>query len=115
MNKFSVQINGGKIHEIETRTGIYQQAALASLAMVPYRKRKDIQIIKIWAPNLLPDYGPYTYGFFDCKICSLIDAAPWMLTSSIQSIKDSLVKCPKWLNQEPKVWDTLPTRLHLFN
>lgn len=61
---FHVSINGGSEQLISTRTGLYTWAVVAALAMLEYpEKSKDQKHdhVKIWVPNLIPEYGPYYY------------------------------------------------------
>lgn len=60
---FKVQINGGPVQEITTKTGIYVLAAMAALAMLDYDENEDYDVVKIWVEHLLPDYGPYFYAY----------------------------------------------------
>jgi hypothetical protein len=60
---FHVQINGGKEQTIETRTSLYELAALAALAMCEYEHNSEYDVVKIWIPKLLPEYGPYFYAY----------------------------------------------------
>jgi hypothetical protein len=61
LNQFHVQINHGSTQVIETRTGKYWLAAAAALAILEHEPSGDMDIVKIWMPNLLPQYGPYFY------------------------------------------------------
>lgn len=63
MSKFHVQINKGPTQTIETRTGQYGLASLAALANLEYEHSNECDFVKIWVPELLPDYGPYFYAF----------------------------------------------------
>ncbi len=58
---FHVKINGGPEQVIKTRTGIYQLAAAAALAMLDYEESEEDDEIEIWAPSVMPEYGPYFY------------------------------------------------------
>lgn len=62
---FHVEINGGPEQTIETRSGQYVLAAMAALAQLEYKEErpdgKPGAFIKIWVPNLVPQYGPYYY------------------------------------------------------
>jgi len=60
---FHVEINRGPEQIIETKTGRYNLAALTALAMLDYKESNDWDIVKIWSPDLLPEYGPYFYAF----------------------------------------------------
>lgn len=62
-SQFLVQINGGPTHPLEVRTGLHELAAMAALATLDYDKDDDFDVVKIWSPNLLPDYGPYFYTY----------------------------------------------------
>lgn len=57
-----VRINEGLEQPFWTRTGIYQDAAIAAYAMLPHEEREGLHVVEIWSPDLLPDYGPYFYG-----------------------------------------------------
>ncbi len=66
---WKIQINDGEIHDFETKTGIYKLAAVAALSFFEYPETKievenrKIDIVKIWVEELIPEYGPYFYGF----------------------------------------------------
>lgn len=62
MTDWMVRINEGPPQPFSTRTGLYQDAAVAAYAMLPYEERAGRQVVEIWSPRLLPDYGPYFYG-----------------------------------------------------
>lgn len=55
---FSVQIDGGEVRAFEAMTGVYSLACIAAVAMLT---DKNVADVKIWIPELLPDYGPYYY------------------------------------------------------
>jgi hypothetical protein len=57
-----VQINGGPEQTFVTKTGIYQLAVVTAIAVCDYEPHDDYDVVKIWVPELLPDYGPYFYG-----------------------------------------------------
>ena len=58
------KINGGKEQVIETKTSLYHLAAVAALAMLDYEPKSDYNTVKIWVPDLVPEYGrPYFYAF----------------------------------------------------
>lgn len=59
--RFFVEINRGPTQVLTTKTGLYELAAAAALAMLDYQPTNDIEVVKIWNPELLPDYGPYFY------------------------------------------------------
>ena len=67
--KWKVQINDGAIQDFETETGQYGLASIAALAQLEYEQssmiveNKVMNIVKIWAPELVPEYGPYFYAF----------------------------------------------------
>jgi hypothetical protein len=61
--RFLVEINGGPTQPLEVKTGLYELAAMAALATLDYDKRDDFDVVKIWSPNLLPEYGPYFYTY----------------------------------------------------
>lgn len=55
---FHIRVDGGPEQVISVRTGVYRDAAAA----VPALLGLDLPIdIEIWAPHLLPDYGPCFY------------------------------------------------------
>ncbi|WP_327210049.1 hypothetical protein [Rhizobium leguminosarum] len=60
---FSVRINGGDEQSLACRSDVYQEAAVAALAMLDYVKNDggDGEVVEIWIADLLPDYGPYRY------------------------------------------------------
>lgn len=59
-NIFHVEINDGSEQIIITRTGLYWMAVVAALATLDFVE-KPINVVKIWVPHLLPEYGPYWY------------------------------------------------------
>lgn len=61
--KFYIEINGGPTQTLEVKTGLYELAAMAALALLDYDSRDGFDVVKIWDPNLLPDYGPYFYTY----------------------------------------------------
>lgn len=63
MTDFHVEINGGSEQVITTKTSEYALAALASLAQLDYKKHTDYDVVKIWVPKLVPEYGPYFYAW----------------------------------------------------
>jgi hypothetical protein len=74
LSKFSVEINKGPTQTIETRTGLYYLAAAAALAQLEYYATEEgADIVKIWVPDLLPDYGPYFYAWDGHKIFNMIE------------------------------------------
>lgn len=60
---WKVQINGGPVQDLETKTTQYGIAAFAALALLDYEDHPDYNVIKIWVQDLLPQYGPYFYAF----------------------------------------------------
>lgn len=59
---FHVKINNGKEQTIETKSGIYKLAVATALAQLDYESSENGEnIVEIWVPHLLPDYGPYFY------------------------------------------------------
>lgn len=87
---FHVQLNGGPVHVITTKTGQYNLAAVAAVAMFDYErlegddkviyggyhgerpKHEECVLVKIWVPSLIDvrypgdiTYGPYYYGVTD--------------------------------------------------
>lgn len=63
MSIFHVEINNGPTQTIEVRTGKYNLAAMAALALLDYDDERDFDVVKIWVQDLLPHYGPYYYGW----------------------------------------------------
>ena len=63
MTTFHVQINGGPEQTIKVRTGKYKLAAMASLSLLDYEEHSDYDVVKIWVPELMPEYGPYFYAY----------------------------------------------------
>ncbi len=63
MSTFHVEINKGPEQIIQVKTSQYGLAALAALAMLDYIEAQEWNIVKIWVPELMPDYGPYFYAF----------------------------------------------------
>lgn len=79
--KFSVQINRGPTQTIETRSGLYVLAAGAALAMLEYEPLEEgADIVKIWVPDLLPDYGPMFFAFHEGRIFHLVESINKELT-----------------------------------
>jgi hypothetical protein len=59
---FHVKINNGQEQTIETKSGVYKLAVATALAQLDYEHNEDgNNIVEIWVPHLLPDYGPYFY------------------------------------------------------
>jgi hypothetical protein len=60
---FAVRINGGDEQSLACRTDVYQEAAVAAVAMLDYVKIEgaDYEVVDLWIADLLPDYGPYRY------------------------------------------------------
>lgn len=59
MTKFRFRINWGEERSIDIASSRYQEAACSSLGT-----QENVNYpaaILIWAPDLLPDYGPYWY------------------------------------------------------
>ena len=84
--KWKVQINAGEIQDFETKTGLYGLAAVSALAQLEYEEsnliveNKVMNIVKIWAPEFIPEYGPYFYAFdvfafACCPLCRLVFVA----------------------------------------
>jgi hypothetical protein len=64
LNTFHVKINGGPEQQVAVRTGEYGLAAVAALAMLEYpESKKGFDEVEIWAPDLIPEYGPYHYSW----------------------------------------------------
>ena len=76
---FHVEINRGPTQIIETRTGLYELAAMAALATLNFKPSEGLDIVKIWVPDLLPDYGPYFYTWSHRGISQLVgdDGRKW--------------------------------------
>ena len=76
---FHVEINRGPTQIIETRTGLYELAAMAALATLNFKPSEGLDIVKIWVPDLLPDYGPYFYTWSHRGIGQLVgdDGRKW--------------------------------------
>jgi hypothetical protein len=58
MTDFSIRVNDGPEQTLSVKTGIYQHAAAAAVAIL------DLDLpakIDIWVPALLPQYGPLTF------------------------------------------------------
>lgn len=71
---FHVEINRGQTQVLEAKTSLYDLAAAAALAMLDYEPTNDIEVVKIWVPHLLPDYGPYFYYWKASQgFCFVID------------------------------------------
>lgn len=61
---FHLKINGGPEQTITTKSGVYRLAVATAMANLDYTPNKDGQdIVEIWVPHLLPDYGPYFYAY----------------------------------------------------
>lgn len=58
MPEFHLRVNGGKVRKLKTASGVYQNVALAAVAMFDLEIPSDIEI---WAPSVTPEYGPYHY------------------------------------------------------
>ncbi|MBO9194380.1 hypothetical protein J5277_09705 [Rhizobium sp. 16-449-1b] len=58
---FSVRINGGSEQTLKCFSGEYQRAAAAAVAMLAHEKNGGADVVEIWVPDLLPDYGPYFF------------------------------------------------------
>lgn len=58
MTVFHIRVDDGPENPIDVETGIYVYAAMA----VPAILGLDLPIVvEIWAPDLIPEYGPYLY------------------------------------------------------
>jgi len=72
---FHIGINKGPTQTIKTRSGLYVLAAGAALAQLEYTPTEDgADVVKIWVPELLPDYGPYFYAFHEGRIFHLVES-----------------------------------------
>lgn len=87
--QWKVQINDGLVQDFETKTGLYGMASIAALAQLDYEEgtminnNKVVNFVKIWAEDLLPDYGPYTYAFDGNTLYQAIKKGEdWLLISS---------------------------------
>lgn len=103
---FCIRVNGGDEHTLSLVTGQYHLAAAAALALVDYVPQ-EVQIIKVWNPKLLPDYGPYIYTHDGHTVRQMHEAPAWMLNDDYMSSR--LVKAPTWLQDEPGGWDLTKT------
>ena len=68
---FHVKINGGKEQVIETKSGLYMLAVATALAILDYDSNENNEIVEIWCPKLIPEYGPYFYCFDGHNIYSI--------------------------------------------
>ncbi len=59
--EFTFTLNDGPEQTIKTKSGIYVEAVAAIPAYLGVDYEAYPLTIKIWVPDLLPDYGPYTY------------------------------------------------------
>jgi hypothetical protein len=72
---FHVEINRGPTQTIKTRTGLYILAAGAALAQLEYEPVEEgPDVVKIWVPEILPDYGPYFYAYDEGRIFHLVES-----------------------------------------
>lgn len=55
---FEVRVNDGCVQHITVESGIYRDAAAATLALLEV---SIPSIIEIWSPAALPQYGPYFF------------------------------------------------------
>ena len=70
---FSVRINDGHEQKLTCRTGIYQEAAVAAIAILEYEDKDDsFPIVEIWVPDLLPDYKPLIFEIGDNEFGQLV-------------------------------------------
>lgn len=60
-----VRINEGPEQQLRTRSGVYQDAAFAAIAMLPFDQRDDRQIVEIWTVDSLQDHGSSFYSIED--------------------------------------------------
>jgi hypothetical protein len=56
--RFMLRVNDGPEQTIEVATGIYMHAAAAAVAILDLKLPANI---RIWSPELVPEYGPYFY------------------------------------------------------
>lgn len=75
--KFHVQINGGPEQTLEVKTGKYGLAAIASLALLDYVAHDDYDVVKIWIPELVEEYGPYFYAWNGFGVGHPHDSRKW--------------------------------------
>ncbi len=59
--EFTFTVNDGEEQSIKVKSGIYVEAVAAIPAIIGIDQDAYPLTIKIWVPDLLPDYGPYTY------------------------------------------------------
>lgn len=68
MSTFHIRVDGGPEQTITVKTGIYRDA----VAAVPALLGLELPIeVEIWAPHLLPEYGPYFYRVIQNKFVGL--------------------------------------------
>lgn len=103
MSVFSVQINGGPVQTLTTKTGVYELAAVAALALLDYEPQKT-QFIKIWADELIDEWGPYVFAYSGGQISYLTDAPQWMIGHMYMNHR--LILCPDWLHAAPSAWNS---------
>ena len=60
-NKFHFTINDGPEQTITMKSGVYVQVVAALPGVLGIDQDAYPLTIKIWVPDLLPEYGPYTY------------------------------------------------------
>lgn len=77
---FHVKINNGPEQVITQRSGIYWLAVAHALATLEYEEStgadEGAEVVKIWVPRLVPEYGPYFYVYDGHSIYSILPL-PW--------------------------------------
>jgi hypothetical protein len=58
---FGIRVNDGPEQTITVKTGIYIEACAAVPALLGIKPSEYPLRIMIWVPDLIPQYGPYTY------------------------------------------------------
>lgn len=61
MTTFHFTIDGGPEETITVDSGVYLNAVAAIPALFNLHVEDEL-IVRIWVPELLPDYGPYSYA-----------------------------------------------------
>jgi hypothetical protein len=59
---FNFRIDDGPVQSITVKTGIYRDAAAAIPAVIGLSLPI---IVEIWAPELVPEYGPYHFSIME--------------------------------------------------
>lgn len=61
--EWKCRINGGPIQTFSTKSSKYWLAVATALATLDYAFIADNDHVEIWGEGVMPDYGPYLYGF----------------------------------------------------